>query len=61
MPTKGVESLSSSSQDFLAPLQHHPLLKAWFESLLDIVENSSGDALKAHQAQEWTSRALVDS
>lgn len=52
MSTKSVESHSSSSQDFLERLQHHPLLKARFESLLDIVENSSGDVLKADQAEE---------
>jgi len=47
-----VESHSSSAQDFLERLQCHPFLKARFETLLDIVENSSGDVLKADQAEE---------
>jgi hypothetical protein len=41
-----------NSDDFLERLQRHPHLRAKFESLLDVVENASGDVVKAHQAEQ---------
>jgi hypothetical protein len=40
------------SDDFLERLQRHPQLSAKFESLLDVVENASGDVVKAHEAEQ---------
>jgi len=41
-----------NSDDFFERLQRHPQLRAKFESLLDVVENASGDVVKAHEAEE---------
>ena|SRR5882724_4368373 len=43
---------SNSSEDFLGRLQRYPHLQAKFEALLDVVENASGDVVKAHEAEE---------
>jgi len=43
---------SENSDDFFQRLQRHPQLRAKFESLLDVVENASGDVVKAHEAEE---------
>jgi hypothetical protein len=43
---------SENSDDFFQRLQRHPQLRAKFESLLDVVENASGDVIKAHEAEE---------
>ena len=43
---------SNNSEDFLERLQRYPQLQAKFESLLDVVENASGDVVKAHEAEE---------
>jgi asparagine synthetase B (glutamine-hydrolysing) len=43
---------SENSDDFFERLQRHPQLRAKFEALLDVVENASGDVVKAHEAEE---------
>jgi hypothetical protein len=43
---------SNNSEDFLERLQRYPQLRAKFEALLDVVENASGDVVKAHEAEE---------
>lgn len=43
---------TKNSADFLERLQRYPLLQAKFEALLDVVENASGDVIKAHEAEE---------
>jgi transcriptional regulator GlxA family with amidase domain len=43
---------SANSSEFLARLQRHPELQAKFDALLDIVDNASGDALKADEAEQ---------
>jgi phage shock protein A len=43
---------SKSAADFLERLQRYPQLRAKFEALLDVVENASGDVVKAHEAEE---------
>jgi hypothetical protein len=50
MPTKNAKSPSLSPQDFLDRLQRHPDLQVEFEALLQVVENSQGDVVKADQA-----------
>lgn len=39
-------------EDFFQRLQRYPQLQAKFEELLNIVENSSGDVVKADEAEE---------
>ena len=56
MPTKN--NPSTSPQDFLDRLQRHPDLLAEFEAILDIVDNSSGDVLKADDAEERVAQEL---
>jgi hypothetical protein len=51
-------SSSTSPQDFLERLQRHPDLHAEFAALLDIVENASGDASKADDAEERVAHEL---
>jgi hypothetical protein len=41
-----------NSVDFLERLQRYPQLQAKFEALLDVVENASGDVVKAHEAEQ---------
>jgi hypothetical protein len=41
-----------NSDDFFERLQHYPQLRAKFEALLNVVENASGDIVKAHEAEE---------
>jgi len=43
---------SAIPSEFLARLQRHPELQAKFDALLDIVDNASGDALKADEAEQ---------
>ena len=43
---------SNNSEVFLERLQPYPQLRAKFEALLDVVENASGDVVKAHEAEE---------
>lgn len=43
---------SANSSEFLARLQRHPELQAKVDALLDIVDNASGDALKADEAEQ---------
>lgn len=43
---------SKNSEDFFERLQRYPQLRAKFEALLDVVENASGDVVKAHDAEE---------
>ena len=47
-----------SPQDFLDRLHRHPDLQAEFAALLDIVENASGDASKADEAEELVAQEL---
>ena len=58
MPTKNAKSPSLSPQDFLERLQRYPELQAEFESLLQVVENSEGDVVKADQAEELVAQRL---
>ena len=58
MPTKYAKSPSLSPQEFLDRLQRHPDLQAEFESLLQVVENSEGDVVKADQAEELVAQRL---
>src|SRR5215216_7966847 len=58
MPTKSAKSPSLSPQDFLDRLQRYPDLQAEFESLLQVVENSEGDVVKADEAEELVSQRL---
>lgn len=58
MPTKNRKSPSLSSQDFLDRLQQYPELQAEFEDLLQVVENSEGDVVKADQAEELVAQRL---
>jgi hypothetical protein len=58
MPTKNAKSPSTSPQGFLERLQHHPELQAEFESILDIVDNSSGDVTKADEVEERVAQEL---
>lgn len=58
MPTKNAKSPSLSSQDFLERLQRHPDLLAEFEALLQVVENSEGDVVKADHAEELVAQRL---
>jgi transcriptional regulator GlxA family with amidase domain len=43
---------SANPSEFLARLQRHPELQAKVDALLDIVDNASGDALKADEAEQ---------
>jgi hypothetical protein len=43
---------SANSSEFLQRLQRHPELQAKFDALLDVVENASGDATKADEAEQ---------
>ena len=43
---------SANASEFLARLQRHPGLQAKVDALLDIVDNASGDALKADEAEQ---------
>src|SRR5437764_15486052 len=43
---------SANSSEFLVRLQRHPELQAKFDALLDIVDNASGHALKADEAEQ---------
>jgi len=58
MPTRNPKSPSLSPQDFLERLQRYPELQAEFESLLQVVENSEGDVVKADQAEELVAQRL---
>jgi hypothetical protein len=43
---------SANPSEFLARLQRYPELQAKFDALLDVVENASGDATKADEAEQ---------
>lgn len=43
---------SANPSEFLARLQRHPDLQAKFDALLDVVENATGDANKADEAEQ---------
>ena len=43
---------SANPSEFLERLQHYPELQAKFDALLDVVENASGDATKADEAEQ---------
>ena len=58
MLTKNAKSPSLSPQDFLDRLQRYPDLQAEFEALLQVVENSEGDVVKADQAEELVAQRL---
>lgn len=58
MPPKKAKSPSLSPQDFLDRLQRYPDLLAEFESLLQVVENSEGDVVKADEAEELVAQRL---
>jgi hypothetical protein len=58
MPTKSAKSAYTTPQDFLDRLQRHPDLQTEFEAILDIVENSSGDVVKADEAEERVAQRL---
>lgn len=58
MPPKNAKSPSLSLQDFLGRLQRYPDLQAEFEALLQVVENSDGDVVKADEAEELVAQRL---
>jgi hypothetical protein len=58
MIDKHPQSSSASPQDFLDRLQRFPDLQAEFEAILDIVENSSGDVVKADEVEERVAQEL---
>ena len=58
MPIKSAKSPSLSPQDFLDRLQRFPDLQAEFEALLQVVENSEGDIVKADEAEELVAQRL---
>lgn len=61
MPTKSVKnakSPSTSPQEFLDRLQHHPDLQSEFEAILDIADNSAGDVVKADEVEERVAQQL---
>lgn len=58
MPTKNAKSPSTSPQVFLDRLQRYPELQAEFKALLQIVENSEGDVVKADEAEERVAQEL---
>jgi hypothetical protein len=58
MPTKNAKSPSLSPEEFLDRLQRYPDLQAEFEALLQVVENSEGDVVKADQAEELVAQRL---
>ena len=41
-----------STTDLVEQLEKHPQLKARIKALLDVVENASGDVVKADQAEQ---------
>lgn len=41
-----------AEEDFFQRLQRYPELQAKFEALLNVVENASGDVVKADEAEE---------
>jgi hypothetical protein len=43
---------SANTSEFLARLQRYPELQAKLDALLDVVENASGDATKADEAEQ---------
>ena len=47
-----------ADDDFTARLNQHPALKARVSSILDIAENTSGDVIKADDAEKQTIEAL---
>ena len=42
---------SNNLEDFFVRLQRYPLLQIRVEAILDVVENSSGDVVKADEAE----------
>ena len=49
---------SNNDDDLTARLNEHPVLKARFRSILDLAENTSGDVIKADDAEKQTIEAL---
>jgi len=41
-----------SPNNFVERLKEHPVLKARFESILDLAENNSGNVIKADDAEQ---------
>jgi hypothetical protein len=52
MTKKQARIQSKNSENFFERLKSYPQLQAKFESLLDVVENASGDVVKVHEAEE---------
>ena len=52
MPDINRSSEFESTESFLDRLKKHPHLLARFQSLLDVVDNSSGDVVKAAEAEQ---------
>ena len=52
MPNIDRSSDVDSADSFLERLKKHPHLLARFQSLLDVVDNSSGDVVKAAEAEQ---------
>lgn len=58
MPANNTRPPADSPEDFLDRLRRHPELQAEFEAILDIVDNSSGDVVKADDAEELVADRL---
>ena len=58
MPIKNPRSHTLRPQEFHERLQRSPDHQAEFESLLQVVENSEGDVVKADQAEELVAQRL---
>lgn len=58
MPANNSRPTADSPEDFLDRLRRYPELQAEFEAILDIVDNSSGDVVKADDAEELVADRL---
>lgn len=53
-----MKAQTEQGNNFLERINHHPDLRDRFSSLLDVVENTSGELIKAEAAEERTIEAL---
>ena len=49
---------TKQNDNFLDRLNQHPELKARFDSILDLAENTKGDVIKADEAERQTIEAV---
>lgn len=48
---KGTEAMTPSGADLARRLERHPAMKARFARVLDVLENTSGDLVRADDAE----------